>query len=76
MITREILPQVINSLDEKDKKRLMISNKEYIVLELHIFNAGSFVTCKLTNDYNRYKNVSNYGNCILYLSEVIDILNN
>jgi len=74
MITRDNLKEVINSLDEKDKKRLLNTNKEYTVLELHIFNAGYFVTCKLTNDFNRYKNVSNYGNCILYTSEVIELL--
>ena len=50
---------------------MQASNKEYVVLELHCFNAGSFTKVILTNDYNRYKNVSNNGNCILSLDDKI-----
>ena len=35
---------------------------------LHVFNAYSYVSVILTNDYNRYKNVSYNGNLILELS--------
>jgi len=36
-----------------------------------ISNACSWVDIKLTNDYNRYKNVSDNGNCILSLDDEI-----
>lgn len=75
MITRENLNEVINSLSDKDKKRVLNSSKEYTVLYLHVFNVGSYVTIRLTNDYNRYKNVSNFGDAILYTEEVQDLIN-
>ena len=74
MITRENLQSVIRSLSGKDKKRVLNSNKEYTVLYLHVFNAGSYVTVRLTDDYNRYKNVSNNGDAILYTEEVQDLI--
>lgn len=76
MITRQNIKEVINSIHADDVKRLQNTMKEYIVIELHIFNVGSTVTIILTDDYNRYKNVSNYGNCILECNEVIELINN
>ena len=70
MITRENLKEVINSLSEKEKKRVLNSSKEYAVLYLHVFNTGSYATVRLTNDYNRYKNVSDKGDALLYTEEV------
>lgn len=75
MITRNNLKDVIRSLSKKDKKRILNSNKECVVLYLHIFNIGTYTTARLTNDYNRYKNVSNNGNAILYTQEVQDLIN-
>jgi len=74
MITRNNLRDVVNSLSEKDKKRILNSDKEFTVLYLHIFNTGCYVTVRLTNDYDRYKNVSNSGNVILYTEEVRDLI--
>ena len=74
MITRNNLRDVVNSLSEKDKKRILNSDKEFTVLCLHIFNTGGYVTVRLTNDYDRYKNVSNNGNVILYTEEVRDLI--
>ncbi len=74
MITKNNLRDVINSLSEKDKKRILNSDKEYAVLYLHIFNTGGYVTVRLTDDYNRYKNVSNNGNVILYTKEVQELI--
>ena len=74
MITRNNLRDVVNSLSEKDKKRILNSNKEYAVLYLHIFNTGCYATVRLTNNYNRYKNVSNFGNVILYTEEVQNLI--
>lgn len=75
MITRENLQGVINSLSDKDKNRIKNTNKEYLVIELHIFNTGSYATVKLTNNYSRYQNVSNYGNCILETQYVLNLIN-
>ena len=74
MITRDNLKDVINSMSDKDKKRVLNSNKEFTVLYLHVFNAGSYVTIRLTDDYNRYKNVSYNGDAILYTGEVQDLI--
>ena len=74
MITRKNLRNVVNLLSEKDKKRILNSDKEYAVLCLHIFNIGCNVTVRLTNDYDRYKNVSNNGNAILYTQEVQNLI--
>ena len=75
MITKDNLQEVINSLSDSEKKRILRSSKEYIVLYLHVFNIGSYVTIRLTNDYNRYKNVSYNGDVILYTEEIQDLIN-
>ncbi len=72
MITQDNLNEVITSLSNKDKKRILSSCKEYTVLYLHVFNAGHFVTARLTNDYNRYKD----GNTILNTEEVQNLITN
>lgn len=74
MITHDNLNEVINQISIKNKNRLRNTMKEYCVIELHVFNTGSVTTIKLTDDYNRYKNVSYCGNCILETTEVLDIL--
>ena len=74
MITRNNLKDVVNSFSDDEKKRVLNSNKEYTVLYLHIFNAVYFTTVHLTDDYNRYKNVSNFGDAILYTEEVQDLI--
>lgn len=68
MITRDNFKDVLKLISQKDIKRIKKSDKEYIVLMFHVFNVGSYVSVILTNDYNRYKNVSYNGNCILELS--------
>ncbi len=74
MITKDNIKDVVNSLSDKDKKRVLNSDKEYAVLYLHVFNAGSYTTVRLTNDYNRYKNVYKRGNAVLYTEEVQDLI--
>ena len=74
MITKNNLQEVINLLSKKDKKRVLNSNKEYAVLYLHTFNSGSYTTIRLTDDFNRYKNVSNFGDAILYVEEVKNLI--
>ena len=74
MITRSNISEVINSLSDKDKNRIKNTNKEYCVIYLHVFNVGSYATIKLTDNFSRYQNVSNDGNCILEISEVLNYL--
>ena len=76
MIAKNNLKNVINSLSDKDKKRILNSGKEYTVLYLHIFNVGYCVTVRLTNDYNRYKNVSYNGDALLCTQHVQNLINN
>ena len=75
MITRENYKEVLNMISEKDYGRIQDTDKEYIVLSLHQTNSMSWVTIKLTNDFDRYKNVSNYGNVILEAGMVWEDLN-
>ena len=75
MITRDNLKEVINTLNAKDLNRIKNSTKEYAVIYLHLFNIGSYATIKLTNNYDRYKNVSNNGDVILELSDVLNLIN-
>lgn len=74
MITRDNLKDVLKLLSKKDVKRINNTNKEYVVLYLHTFNTGSVLTIRLTNDFSRYKNVSYNGNCILYVSDVKNLI--
>jgi hypothetical protein len=74
MITRENLRDVIGSLDDKTKRRILTSEKYYVVLELHIFNTGAYATARLTNDYGRYQHAWKHGNCILCVDYVRSIL--
>ena len=68
MITKDNFKDVLKLISKKDIKRIKKSDKEYILLMFHVFNVGSYVSVILTNDYNRYKNASYNGNCILELS--------
>lgn len=74
MITRENLRDVIDSLSDKTKRRILSSEKYYVVLTLHVFNVGAYATAKLTNDYDRYQHAWKHGNCILCIEDVQSIL--
>lgn len=71
MITYENIQEVVNMITPKDRKRMQNTSKEYIVLYLSYSNCCAWVTITLTNDFNRYKNVANNGNCILELEDAI-----
>ena len=74
MITRDNFQDVVNQLTTRTKKRILDSDKEYCVLYLHVFNVGSYTTARLTDDFNRYKNVSDRGNVILETQEIQEML--
>lgn len=76
MINRENLKDVVLSLDNKTKNRILNTDKEYTVLILSIFNIGATVKAKLTDNYQRYQNASNNGNAILETEEVRNIILN
>lgn len=71
MITYDNINDVIKLMSNKDIKRLKNSDKEYVVLYLSVFNTGCVLHITLTNDFNRYKNVGNNGNCILEINDPI-----
>ena len=57
-----------NDLSLKDLRRIVNSNKEYLVLDVSVFNVGAVVRPILTNNYSKYENISNDGySCILPL---------
>ena len=75
MITRENLNEVIKQITPEEKKSIIESTDfEYVVLELSVFNTGSVTHVMLTNDCDRYYNVSDNGGCILEIGDVVTIL--
>ncbi len=57
-----------NDLSLKDLRRIINSNKEYLVLDVSVFNVGAVVRPILTNNYNKYEHISDDGySCILPL---------
>lgn len=74
MITIDNLYEVIASMTERDKRRVLNSRKSHVVLKLHVTNSSHSVHVTITNDEDRYRNVSYYGDCILTIDEVINIL--
>lgn len=75
MITRDNLIEVIGQTSLDEKKQVLITDKEYIVLKLHICNVFSTTEIIFTDDFKKYSNVSDEGNCILETQEVIQIIN-
>ena len=68
MITRKNLKDVIAQISEKDKKRIRNTSKEYIILGLHCFNAGSYTTVKCTD---MAPNKLHYTEYILYSNDPV-----
>ena len=73
MITRYNIESILRNLTKKEKNRIVRSNKEYIVIELSIFNTGSVVRIKLTDNFNRYKNIGYYGNQFWDANDTINV---
>lgn len=66
MITRDNLVTLLQNLSDKDKNRIKTTDKYYIIIIPHIFNAGSYISVHCTNnaDY-KYNERINTGGCIL-----------
>jgi len=63
-----IMMEMLKELSTKELKRILKSSKEYLVLDAHVFNVGAVVKPILTNNYEKYKNISDDGySLILYL---------
>jgi hypothetical protein len=43
MITKENLTEVLDSITEEDINNVFNSNKDYVALQVYIFNAGDYV---------------------------------
>lgn len=70
MITKDNFKDVIKAITPKDKKRINNTAKEYCIITLHVFNAYSYVTIKLTDNF---KNVD-YSSAIFetyYIQETL-----
>jgi len=65
---RNDIMELLQELSKKELKRILKSYKEYLVLNVSVFNVGVVVKPILTDDYNRYKNINKDGySCILPL---------
>ncbi len=71
MKTFNSIKLILSNATEKDRNRILSTNKEFIVCEVSVFNAGSVIVVRCTNDYNRYQNVSNDGYSFIMEAEVI-----
>jgi hypothetical protein len=59
---------LLQDLNKKELTRIIKSYKEYLVLNVSVFNVGAVVKPILTDNYNRYKNINRDGySCILPL---------
>lgn len=76
MITRDNLSELLNSLPQRKKDYILRSSKEYCVLLLFVSNAGYFLRVKLTDNFERYQNVSDNGDAILETQEVQELIQN
>lgn len=72
MITKDNFSEVIKAITQKDKKRILNSDKEFCILQMHIFNVGYYVTVKLTKNY---KNIG-YLEAIFYTDTITDEIKN
>jgi len=65
---RNDIMELVQELSKKEMIRILKSSKEYLVLDVSVFNVGAIVRPILTDDYNRYKNINKDGySCILPL---------
>ncbi len=71
MITRDNINDVIGALTDDEKNQIKECMHEYVILHLHIANAGWAVTMELTNDYAE-QDVST--SAIIELDWALDIL--
>lgn len=77
MITRENLEDVISNITPYDLKRIKNSEKEYVVLNLNIFNTGFTVDVCLTNNLYNNKEVTRAnknGGAIFQTEEVLKLI--
>ena len=67
----------LKELSINDLYRIWNSNKDYIVINTSVCNAGASYKVICTNDFNRYQNISNDGYSFIlendfYINEVIE----
>lgn len=77
MITRDNLPEVIKKITPQDEERIRNSSKDYVILNLHIFNAGSVLEVSLTRNVYGNKKIREAeanGGCLLETNEVISLI--
>ena len=61
MITRDNFEAVKATLWDKDKRRMINTVKDYIALELCVFNAGGIVLVTCTNNYDVVQRIIKAG---------------
>jgi hypothetical protein len=55
------LISTLKDLTIPELKRIVKTNKDFLVLEILVFNAGGIVIPRLTNNYNKYRNIGEDG---------------
>ena len=71
-----IILATIEIMDKDQLRKILTTRKEYVVVHTHIFNAGSYVKVRFTDNYNynrRIRDVSGYDYVIesFYLKRYI-----
>ena len=76
MLNREILKEVVNSLDEETKELLkeQVYIKEYALLSLHVFNVGSYATIDDITDDIPLDYESNGNNAYITIGELVELI--
>jgi hypothetical protein len=55
------LVSTLRDLTIPELKRIVKTNKNYLVLDISVFNAGAVIVPRLTNNYEKYQNIGRDG---------------
>lgn len=61
MNRKEIIMATIEAMDDKQRNRILNTNKEYVRVKCSIFNAGAIVNVTCTNTYKNVRVGSGYN---------------
>ena len=79
MITKDNLVEVLKLILPKDLKRIKTTEKEFVVLNLNIFNTGCTLDVTLTNNLYGNKEVNRAnknGGAVFEITEFLKLLKN
>lgn len=71
----EKFDNIVLSLSNKDKSKIIASYQKYCIFDMSIFDRTKNNSIHLTDNYNKYKDISDDGDYIVETEDVVTILN-